>query len=87
MRVILPTLSLSLALCACGLDSRDLSAFQLSASGPEKLCAVLGASQRAAPLRAEAALALLDLTRADVDGRSLLFSELTRLDAAGKRLP
>jgi hypothetical protein len=89
VRVILPTFSLSFilcsALCACSLDSRDLQAFQLSASGPEKLCAVLGASQRAAPLRAEAALALLDLTRADVDGRSLLFSELTRLDAAGKR--
>jgi len=28
---------------------------------------------------------VLVLTRADVDGRSLLFSELTRLDAAGKR--
>jgi hypothetical protein len=67
------------------LDSRDIAAFQLSASGPEKLCAVLGAHERPAPLRAEAALALLDLTRVDIDGRSLLFSELTRLDAAGKR--
>ena len=74
-----------LTLSACTLDSRDLAAFRLSASGPEKLCAVLGASERAAPLRAEAALALLDLTRADVDGRVLLFSELTRLDAQGKR--
>jgi hypothetical protein len=87
VRVVLPTiwLSCSLALAACSLDSRDLAAFQLSASGPEKLCAVLGASERPAPLRAEAALALLDLTRADVDGRTLLFSELTRLDAQGKR--
>jgi hypothetical protein len=87
VRFVLPTISLSflLASSACTLDSQDLAAFRLSASGPEKLCAVLGASERPAPLRAEAALALLDLTRADVDGRTLLFSELTRLDDAGKR--
>lgn len=72
-------------LSACALDERDLGAFQYSASGPEKLRALLSGSERAAPLRAQAALALLDLTRADVDGRTLLFAELHRLDAQGKR--
>ncbi len=82
---LLSVLTVPVGLAACTLESHDLAAFQLSASGPEKLCAVLGESGRPPALRAEAALALLDLTRADVDGRSLLFSELTRLDSAGKR--
>jgi hypothetical protein len=83
-------LLLAAALCApalagCSLDSRDLAAFQHSASGPEKLRAILESRDRAGPLRAEAALRLLDLQRTDVDGRGLLFAELNRLDAASKR--
>jgi hypothetical protein len=70
---------------ACSLDSSDLAAFQHSASGPEKLRAILRSANRDGPLRAEAALRLLDLPRSDVDGRSLLFAELLPLDAAGKR--
>ncbi|HEX6246015.1 MAG TPA: hypothetical protein VFZ61_34050, partial [Polyangiales bacterium] len=85
----LPTPLCALAACfalgACSLDSRDLAAFQHSASGPEKLRAILQSADRAGPLRAEAALKLLDLPRDDVDGRALLFSELNRLDASGKR--
>jgi hypothetical protein len=81
-------LAATCALCtlgACSLDSRDLAAFQHSASGPEKLRAILQSSDRQGPLRAEAALRLLDLPRPDIDGRGLLFSELNKLDAAGKR--
>jgi hypothetical protein len=73
------------AVSACGLDSSDLAAFQHSASGPEKLRAILRSPDRDGPLRAEAALRLLDLPRSDVDGRALLFAELLPLDAAGKR--
>lgn len=74
-----------LVLSACTLDSRDLAAFQHSASGPEKLRAILHSSDRQGPLRAEAALRLLDLPRSDIDGQALLFLELNRLDAPGKR--
>ena len=73
------SLALGAALCSCGLETGDLDAFRDTASGPEKLRAVLGDDSRPAPLRAEAALRLLDLERRDVDGRALLFEALTTL--------
>lgn len=68
-----------LAASACALDARDLDAFRHTAAGPEKLHAVLHDASRPTSLRAEAALRLLDLERADVDGRKLLFASLETL--------
>jgi hypothetical protein len=72
-------------LSACTLDARDLTAFRETASGPDKLRAVLRSGQQAMSLRALAALSLLDLPRKDVDGRALLFEELNALDARTRR--
>jgi len=69
----------SLAPSACTLTDRDLAAFEQTAMGPDKLRAVLADTHRDDALRAQAALRLLDLPRSDVDGRTLLFSELSRL--------
>lgn len=73
-----------LLLSACTLDARDLSAFQTTASGPEKLRAILRSADRSPTLRAQAALSLYDLPRNDVNGRALLFDELAQLPAEGR---
>ena|GEM_PF-3886504 len=68
----------------CSLDERDLSAFQSTATGPEKLRAVLLDATRPARLRADAALNLLDLERPDIHGREVLFSDLKRLSSQAR---
>src|SRR4051812_48380639 len=70
----------------CTLDARDLTAFQDTATGPDKLRAILRSSDRPPALRAQAALSLFDLPRKDVDGRALLFAELNTLDVRGRQV-
>ncbi|MFT3927877.1 MAG: hypothetical protein QM778_35445 [Myxococcales bacterium] len=65
----------------CSLDERDLQAFQTTATGPEKLRAILLDGTRPARLRADAALNLLDLERPDLNGREVLFDDLKRLSS------
>jgi hypothetical protein len=72
-------LALSLVLGGCALGDRDLAAFEHTATGPDKLRAVLADMHREPSLRARAALRLLDLPRSDVNGRTLLFSELSHM--------
>lgn len=69
----------------CALDTRDLDAFRETATGPEKLYAIVADGTRAHALRAEAALRLLDLTRRDVDGPALLLEALTALGRDARR--
>jgi hypothetical protein len=64
------------------LGDRDIDAFQHTATGPDKLLAVLHDGERPASLRARAALNLLGLSRRDLDGRTVLFKELRKLDLA-----
>lgn len=73
------------ALASCALETRDLDAFRETAHGPQKLSAVLHDGSRPTALRAEAALRLLDLERADADGRALLVEGLSQLDASARR--
>jgi hypothetical protein len=68
----------------CTLTERDLDAFQSTATGPEKLRAILTDEQRPAALRAHAALDLLDLSRREADGRGELFRDLARLPAKAR---
>ncbi|MET0340393.1 MAG: hypothetical protein ABW252_05295 [Polyangiales bacterium] len=72
------------SLLGCALEPRDLAAFRDTAEGPAKLRAVLGDERRPTALRAEAALTLLDLDRADVDGRSLLLDAFAALPPASR---
>jgi hypothetical protein len=64
----------------CTLGERDIDAFQHTATGPDKLRAVLHDVARPPGLRARAALNLLALTRQNLDGRAALFGELEKLD-------
>lgn len=68
----------------CTLDTHDLDAFQTTAAGPEKLHAIVRDGSHPDGLRAEAALRLLDLERADVDGRALLFDALGALSTSAR---
>lgn len=77
-------LSMPPVLSACSLDERDLQAFQTTATGPEKLRAILLDGKRPARLRADAALNLLDLERPDLNGREALFVDLRRLSAQAR---
>lgn len=80
-----PTVASCLALCgACSLGEADLDAFRATATGPQKLSAVVRDTSRDHALRARAALDLLDLERSDVDGRALLFADLAALDGEGR---
>lgn len=69
---------------SCALDESDLLAFRTTATGPEKLRAVLRDGTRPSSLRASAALNLLDLERRDVNGREALFRDLKALSARGR---
>lgn len=74
-------LALVLSLGAgCSLTESDLEAFRTTATGPEKLRAVLLDAARPSRLRADAALNLLDLERSGLNGRELLFQDLKRLN-------
>lgn len=84
MRVLLALL-LACTASACALDGRDLTLLRETATGPEKLSAVLRDRSREPALRAQAALVLLDLERSDIDGRGLLLDALRRSDAASRR--
>jgi hypothetical protein len=85
LRLVLAcALSLSPVLSACSLDERDLQAFQTTATGPEKLRAILLDSKRPSRLRADAALNLLDLERPDLNGREALFIDLRRLSSQAR---
>ena len=76
---------LAALLLGCALESSDLDAFRETATGPQKLQAVLRDGTRNRALRAEAALRLVDLDRPDVDGRALLLAGLRATDAQGRR--
>ncbi len=81
---LLCALVLSPAVGGCSLDERDLRAFQTTATGPEKLRAILLDGNRPSRLRADAALNLLDLERTDLDGRAALFKDLRKLSGAAR---
>jgi hypothetical protein len=74
----------SLLPLGCALSEQDLDAFQHTATGPDKLRAVLADDQRPARLRAHAALDLLDMSRRELDGQGLLFSDLARLPPSAR---
>jgi hypothetical protein len=73
--VALPAIAVFLAFSACSLNERDLDAFRETATGPDKLRAVLRDPSRNANLRASAALALLELRRKGLDGSEALIHD------------
>ncbi len=73
-----------LACQACELAEHDLDAFQSTATGPEKIRAVLEDGAKDPELRARAALLLLDIDRHDLRGPEVLQRELSALESKSR---
>jgi hypothetical protein len=71
-----PLFGVFLAFSACSLGERDLDAFRETATGPDKLRAVLRDPSRDPSLRASAGLVLLELQRKGVNGTEALIHDL-----------
>ena len=62
----------ALAAPGCKVDSDDVQAWKRTVKGPTRLVAVLGSDRYSAELRTEAALAIVEMDRSDVDALTLL---------------
>lgn len=71
-----PAIAVFVAFSACSLSEHDLDAFRDTATGPDKLRAVLRDPSRNPDLRASAALVLLELQRKELDGSEALIRDL-----------
>jgi len=90
MRPSLRNLILTTALLAaaaaggCRIGHDDIETWKGTVKGPGKMVAVMLADKYDPELRAEAALALVDMERHDVDGVAELLNALQKLDAAAR---
>jgi len=72
-------------LAGCKVDSDDVQQWKETVKGPARLSAVIGSDRYSPELRTEAALAIVEMDRSDVDALSLLeksFDDLRRQDRA-----
>ena len=75
----------SLVLAGCKVDSDDVQQWKETVKGPTRLRAVIGSDRYSPELRTEAALAIVEMDRNDIDALSILskaFDELQRQDRA-----
>ena len=68
-------------LASCKVDSDDVEYWKRSVKGPDRLAAVIGSDRYASELRTEAALAVVEMNRSDVDALSMLRKSLDDLRA------
>ena len=73
--------ALSAGLAACKVGSEDVQAWKGTVKGPTRLVAVIGSDRYAPELRSEAALAIVEMDRSDVDSLALLGRALEDLRA------
>jgi hypothetical protein len=71
-KILLLCSVVGLSLAGCKVDSDDVQQWKGTVKGPARLAAVIGSEQYSPELRTEAALAIVEMDRADVDGLSLL---------------
>jgi len=74
-----------LLLAGCKVDSDDVQQWKETVKGPTRLRAVIGSDRYSPELRTEAALAIVEMDRNDIDALSILskaFDELQRQDRA-----
>jgi hypothetical protein len=74
------TLLLSLTV-GCKIGEQDIETWKGTVKGPDKMVALLLADKFELPLRSQAALALVDMDRRDVEGVAKLLGALQKLDA------
>ena len=75
----------SVLLAGCKVDSDDVQQWKETVKGPTRLSAVIGSNHYSPELRTEAALAIVEMDRSDVDALSILekaFDDLRREDRA-----
>ena len=69
----------SMTLSGCKVDSDDVQHWKDTVKGPTRLAAVIGSPRYAPELRTEAALAIVEMDRNDVESLALLKSSLDAL--------
>jgi len=78
------TLTLAIALtgvASCRVTDNDVETWKGTVKGPSKMVAVLLADKYELPLRTNAALALVEMQRSDIDGTGELLQALQKLDS------
>jgi len=76
---------LAVATAACAVTSEDVETWKGTVKGPGKIVAVMVSDKYPIELRTQAALALVEMERQDVDGVDELQNALQRLDADTRR--
>ena len=74
-------LLLAATAAGCRVGHNDIETWKGTVKGPGKMVAVMLADKYSPELRGEAALALVDMERHDVDGVAELLNALQKLDA------
>ncbi|MGB8329938.1 MAG: hypothetical protein WCE62_07405 [Polyangiales bacterium] len=78
-KIVILCSALAVSLAGCKVDSDDVEQWKGTVKGPTRLVAVMGSDRYAPELRTEAALAIVEMERNDVDGLALLRAALDDL--------
>ena len=80
-KIIKLCLAVTVLLAGCKVDGEDVQEWKATVKGPARLVAVIGSDRYANELRTEAALAIVEMDRNDVDGLAILKHALNDLRA------
>jgi hypothetical protein len=78
-KIIILCSAVSVSLAGCKVDSDDVQQWKGTVKGPTRLVAVIGSDRYAGELRTEAALAIVEMDRSDIDALALLKGALDDL--------
>ncbi len=80
-KIMVLGVAVGLGLAGCKVDSDDVQQWKGTVKGPTRLAAVIESDRYSPDLRTEAALAMVEMDRSDVDGVALLKKSLADLQA------
>jgi hypothetical protein len=78
-KIVILCSAAAVSLAGCKVDSDDVEQWKGTVKGPTRLVAVIGSDQYAPELRTDAALAIVEMDRNDIDALSLLKGALDNL--------
>jgi hypothetical protein len=81
-KIMILCAAVGVLLAGCKVDSDDIQQWKGTVKGPTRLVAVLGSDRYTSELRTEAALAIVEMDRSDVDALALLREALEDLRGA-----